>query len=203
MDLRKRLQEETKSLHDKIEQTFLLKSIILQEITLSDYQLLIKKFYGFTAPCEALIDSLTCNVLINNRKKKPWLEQDLLALKIFNDNDTKLPICLDLPVLSEYEQVLGYLYVMEGATLGGQVITKLLKNQLPITLDQGGRFFYGYGDETKLMWDDFCRNLYSINDIEQQNKVVHSASDTFNRLHKWMESKTQRSDSPNGVYLNE
>lgn len=190
MDLRKRLQEETKSLHDKIEQTYLLKKILLQEITLNDYQLLIQKFYGFITPCEALIDSLKCKSLIKNREKKPWLEQDIHALKISNNNDIKLSICLDLPVLSEYEQVLGYLYVMEGATLGGQIISKMLKTQLQITPDQGGKFFHGHGDKTKIMWHDFCSDLCSIHGIEQQNKIIHSAIDTFKRLHVWMESRT-------------
>lgn len=189
MDLRKRLQEETKSLHGKIEQTFLLKKILLQEITLSDYQLLIQKFYGFIRPCEAWIDTLACKSVIKTRKKKPWLEQDLRALKISN-KDANLLICINLPVLSEYEQVLGYLYVMEGATLGGQVITKMLKTQLQITEDKGGRFFHGYGDKTKIRWNDFCLDLLNINHIEQQNKIIHSARDTFKRLHEWMDCRT-------------
>lgn len=194
MDLWKRLKEETKSLHNKIEQTFLFKKILQQKITLRDYQLLIKKFYGFINPCEALIDSLKCKSVIENRKKKPWLEQDLHALRISIDGDTTFPRCINFPVLSEHEQVLGYLYVMEGATLGGQIITKMLQTQLQITPDQGGRFFYGYGDNTKIMWKDFCFALNSINHIEQQNKIIKSASDTFKRLHEWMEK---------GVYLNE
>lgn len=186
LDLRKRLKEETKSLHDKIEQTFLFKKILQQEITLRDYHLLIKKFYGFIRPCEDLIGSLICKSVIENRKKKPWLEQDLHALKISNNEDTKFSICYDLPVLTEHEHVLGYLYVMEGATLGGQIISKMLKAQLQITQDKGGRFFYGYGDETKMMWAEFCSFLCSIDDPQQQNKIIHSASNTFNRLHQWM-----------------
>ena len=156
-------------------------------MTLSDYQLLIHKFYSFITPCEALIDSLLCKSVIKHRKKKPWLEQDLLALRISSDNVTKFSICSDLPVLSEYEQVLGYLYVMEGATLGGQVIFKMLKTQLQITPAKGGRYFHGYGDNTEIMWNDFCLILSSIHNIDQQNKIVLSASDTFKRLHGWME----------------
>jgi len=188
MNLRKRLQEETKSLHDKIEQTFLLKKILLQEITLSNYQLLIQKFYGFITPCEALIDSLPCNLVIQNRKKNPWLEQDLHALQIPNNNETKVPICRDLPELSDDEQVLGYLYVMEGATLGGQVIAKILQTQLQITAENGGRFFHAYGEKTKIMWNDFCLDLGTVDCIEQQNKIIYSAIDTFKRFHEWMEA---------------
>lgn len=187
MDLRKQLQEETKSLHDNIEQTFLLKKILRQEITLSDYQLLIQKFYGFIRPCEVLIDSLTCKSVIKNRKKTPWLEQDSQALKLSNNNDPELSMCLYLPVLSNYEEALGYLYVIEGSTLGGQIISKILKTQLQITMNQGGRFFYGYGDQTKAMWNNFCLELYRINPIEQKNKIIHSAIQTFTQLHEWLE----------------
>ena len=185
MDLRQQLKEETKSLHDKIEQTFLLKKIPLQELTRNDYRLIIKKFYGFIAPCEARIDSLPCRSLLAARRKKPWLEQDLQALKISKNHIMRLK-CRDLPVLSEYEQVLGYLYVMEGATLGGQVITKMIQADLQISLDQGGRFFQGYGDKTKMMWDHFCSTLADIKSVEQKNKIINSASDTFKRLHDWM-----------------
>ena len=187
MDLRNRLKEETQSLHDNIEQTFLFKKILQHEITLSDYQRLIKKFYGFIIPCEELIDSLTNKYKLNARKKTPWLIQDLSALKIPTNNDSNLPKCTDLPELCEHEHVLGYLYVMEGATLGGQIITKMLNTQLALTQDSGVRFFYGYGHKTKSMWNDFCSQLSNISDTEQQNMIIHSASSTFIRLSKWMQ----------------
>lgn len=185
MDLRERLKKETKSLHDKIEQTYLLKKILQHEITFNDYKCLIKKFYAFITPCEDLINSLECRSIIENRKKIPWLEEDLHLLKM----DNKFPKCIDLPVLSEHEDVLGYLYVMEGATLGGQIISKMLKTQLQITQDNGGRYFNGYGDGTEKMWNEFCSCLSSIKDIQQQNKIILSASNTFNQLYKWMMQK--------------
>lgn len=186
MDLRKQLQERTKLLHDKIEQTFLLKKIRKQEITLSDYLLLLQKFYGFIMPCEAIIDLLTCTSVIKNRKKKHWLEQDFDALQI---STNELSICINLPILSKNEQVLGYLYVMEGATLGGQVVAKIIKNKLQITQDKGGRFFHGYGDKTRIMWNTFCLSLYEINHIEAKNEIINSAITTFLCLHEWMENE--------------
>ena len=165
----------------------MLEKILLQEITLIEYQLLIQKFYGFIIPCEILIDSLSCKSIIKNRKKKRWLEQDLDTLKILNHNENKSSSCSNLPVLSDYDHVLGYLYVMEGATLGGQMIIKMLENKLEITRTQGGRFFNSYGDKTLVMWNDFCLNLSNIAQIEQQDKIIYSASNTFNRLHEWLE----------------
>jgi hypothetical protein len=82
MDLRQRLKIETKTLHDQIEQTFLLKEILLEQITLYDYQLLIQTFYESMAPCEVMIDSLLCKPCIENKKKMPWLAQHLHTLKV-------------------------------------------------------------------------------------------------------------------------
>ncbi|MBA2709832.1 MAG: biliverdin-producing heme oxygenase [Tatlockia sp.] len=84
---------------------------------------------------------------------------------------------------------MGYLYVIEGATLGGQIIIKMIETQLQLTKNLGGRFFYGYGDKTKVMWDKFCINLNEIDSIEQQNIIITSANDTFKKLHKWLELK--------------
>lgn len=190
MDLRTQLKEETKSLHNKIEQTNLLKKIIQNELTPNDYQRLIKKFHGFITPCEDLISTLKCKSIIENRKKKPWLDQDLCALKISTLDDTTPQKCLELPVLLDYEHVLGYLYVIEGATLGGQIISKMLKTQLQITKDQGGRFFYGYGNETKKMWDEYCSLLHNISNAEHKSKIIASARNTYNLLHNWMEEES-------------
>lgn len=190
MELRQRLKDETASLHDKIEHAFLLEKILRQEITLSDYQQLIRKFYGFISPCEALIQLLPCQSLIGNRNKTPWLTQDLHTQPSFDIDKAELAQGVDLPALTDTDQVLGYLYVMEGATLGGQVIAKRLKIQLHITPENGGRYFHGYGHETKEMWAQMCLILSGIDDIKRQNKVVTSAKDTFILFHRWIEKKT-------------
>ena len=52
---------------------------------------------------------------------------------------------------------LGALYVIEGATLGGQVITRYIQSALKIDATNGGRFFAAYGDRTGLLWRDFVR----------------------------------------------
>lgn len=116
------------------------------------------------------------------------LENDLCALNFSNTQIAELPACSDLPVLFQHEHVLGYLYVMEGATLGGQVITKMLRAQLQITLDNGGCYFHGYGRETKKMWDVFCATLDSVEYGEKQDLIVSSACETFGKLNQWLEN---------------
>lgn len=190
MDLQHRLKKETKDLHDKMEQSFFFEKILLQKLSLHDYQWLMQRFYDFITPCETRITDLPYRSFITNRKKHHWIEQDLQALKISKNVYSKSSRCSKLPNLSGREHVLGYLYVMERTTLGGRVITKMLKNHLKITLDNGGRFFHGYGEGTRMMWNNFCLNLRVISDVEQQNRVIQSARETFHLLYEWMESRT-------------
>jgi heme oxygenase len=51
----------------------------------------------------------------------------------------------------------GCLYVLEGATLGGQFISRHLAT-LGIGPANGGLFFHGYGAKTGEMWKSFQTN---------------------------------------------
>jgi heme oxygenase (biliverdin-IX-beta and delta-forming) len=186
ISLRQRLQMETRTFHDQMEQSSLFKKISLKQITYDEYRLLLTNFYRFIVPCEAIITSLPCKAVIEQREKKGLLEEDLEALGVVESTYLTLPRCSHLPRLSQPEEVLGYLYVMEGATLGGQVITRLLQKQLPITTDHGGKFFFGYGKRTKEMWNNFCVILNNVNDSTQQ-QVITSACLTYATLYQWME----------------
>jgi heme oxygenase len=55
--------------------------------------------------------------------------------------------------------LIGTLYVIEGATLGGQVISRHLYRHLGFSANAGARFFNGYGDEaaTQQQWTLFCQ----------------------------------------------
>ena len=81
--------------------------------------------------------------------------------------------------------MLGYLYVIEGSTLGAQVIIQHLHSQLP-TLAGGEQFFRGYGKKTKMMWDSFCNILTQISNVTEQDSIIRSANLTYQLLYQWM-----------------
>lgn len=86
--------------------------------------------------------------------------------------------------------MLGCLYVIEGATLGGRVITRHLQNQLGTTPDSGGAFFDGYGAETGSRWKAFCTMLSQYADHsadeDRQAAIVAGANRTFETLTHWL-----------------
>lgn len=54
---------------------------------------------------------------------------------------------------------LGYMYVIEGSTLGGRVILKHVQDKLKLDEHRGASFFAGYGAETGVKWKNFLSNL--------------------------------------------
>lgn len=87
--------------------------------------------------------------------KTEWLQQDLKAVASLSDvppDSSDEPFHLVPSEKHLVSQLGGILYVMEGMTLGAMQISKALKDQMQIDVDTGGRFFVGYGKETRTCW---------------------------------------------------
>lgn len=186
MDFHNRLRQETRDHHNHIEGAHLLKAIIDGDISRSDYQLLIEKFYGYIRPCEQQIQHQPWHALLTGREKSPLLAADLLALGHQQTTLSHIHACQCLPALTEREHALGYLYVIEGSTLGGQIISKRLHETLQLKPETGSRYFTGYGKATKARWDDYCDLLNQVTDREQQNKIINAVNLTYTTLYDWM-----------------
>lgn len=185
MSMHSRLREETRTNHSQIECVPLLKKIIDGQISLDDYQQLIIKFYGYISPCEKQINAVNSDISFD-RQKLPLLIKDLLALGVESQAQADIELCHHLPDLTTRPGIIGYLYVMEGSTLGGQVISKILKNKLSLMADSGAAYFSGYGEQTKLKWNSFCQMLEIEADKCDQAIIIKSANEVFTTLHHWM-----------------
>jgi heme oxygenase len=117
------------------------------------------------------------------RRKLSYLERDLALLKIAPQ---QLPICTALPPLPAIPQALGCLYVMEGSTLGGQIITRHLKKHLNL-----GQFHYyaSYGEQVGPLWKSFGEMVNSsTSDPATESLVIEGAIHTFKALQVWLEA---------------
>lgn len=183
-----RLREETAAQHERIEQNPYAKAAFDQTLTIDQYRSYLTKFYGFIKPAE---EQLMAEGAVNHfgldmeiRTKSNLLEEDLIHLGMNPDEIAQLPLCSRLPELSSQARILGYLYVIEGSTLGGQVITKQLMKFLPLSPQSGLRYFYAYGQETKPRWTEFREAL--LNAAEDPDEIIHSAKETFRLLDAWI-----------------
>jgi heme oxygenase len=96
-----------------------------------------------------------------------------------------LPRCAELPLQLTPSHALGILYVLEGATLGGQVIGRNLSAVLKLGATNGAAFFAGYGDETRAMWKRFSEHVDRSAALDSET-VIASAVDTFEKLRSWL-----------------
>jgi heme oxygenase len=108
----------------------------------------LKIFYGFFHPLENIIKNyITNNELadINERRQSELLEKDLQSLNITYD----LKLTDELPGINNTANAFGALYVMEGSTLGGRMISKMLLKNKRVDMSHSNAFFNGY--EMKLV----------------------------------------------------
>lgn len=174
-----KLKEATRGQHEGLENTV---DVMSQMFSLDNYKTLLLKFYRFYSAIEpelAKLDLKKYGYDLSARLKTPKLESDLTALNIL-DEAKKLPVYNGLPTLDSAEKAFGSLYVIEGATLGGQIINRHLKQNLDLTTENGGLFFNGYGEKTGLMWKEFIEIATNFAFAANNDQtIVESASETF------------------------
>ena len=157
--IRPRLRQVTQDLHSSVERRFALKS---RTWTNASYRMLLARLWGFYAPFESALAGLDwrgSGILLEDRRKLPWLEADLFYLGMTRASIASLNRCHDLPRISNVHDGLGALYVLEGSTLGGQVILRTLQSQLDISPLAGGQFFASYGKQIGAMWRGYLGAL--------------------------------------------
>lgn len=154
------------------------------------YTRLLEAYYGFYRPLENLLFQIAMTIpdldwLI--RSKTPSLEADLYALGLDADDIAAIPQCKFSLHINTAADVLGVLYVLEGATLGGQSLRNGVYSRLGIDEHRGGRFFAVYGTSTLVMWRGFLACLYEVRDPAERARSVVAAEATFNTFEHWLE----------------
>src|SRR3954452_7915212 len=128
VDLMSSLRVQTRTQHDAIE-----RSRALPEPPLSRDRFLrvLQRFFTFHRiwePAIAAHESLRAFHV--SRHRLPLLRRDLLALGMQARDIDALPPCDDARELAAHEaEAIGSLYVLEGSTLGGQIISRALAQE--------------------------------------------------------------------------
>ncbi|WP_245808099.1 biliverdin-producing heme oxygenase [Deinococcus hopiensis] len=169
------LKQATRERHAEVEA---LMPVLDPALTQAAYIRLLRQLLGVVAPLEAQLLELPIPAAfgLEHRLRAPLLVRDLIALSAPTPvwPTRGMPAA---PRLSGLGQGLGTLYVLEGSTLGGQVIGRHLRVALDITAEWGGAYFHAHGEGTGAMWRAFgeALNLWE-GDAEE---VVAGANLTF------------------------
>jgi heme oxygenase len=187
--LRDQLRLHTRAQHERIEATLNIPSSIRNR---DDYTRLLGALYGFHMPLETTLleheAALSAvGVKLSARRKAHKARADLQALRVGSEASHELALCPAPPTLSTWRHALGSLYVVEGSTLGGQVIARQLRRHLNLQAALHLRFFSAYGARTGTMWRAFVAALDGLNlAAEDAADVLQGAEATFAALECWM-----------------
>ena len=186
------LRERTKQAHAGLEQTAVMAPLSGENVSQRQYQDALAALYGFYSPAERLLYAQSpCEaVAMGIGAKAPALRQDLLALGMAVSEIEALPLCADLPLPDGAARQLGMLYVLEGATLGGQVIRKRLVASFAEKTPDVTHFHGFHGDGAGPWWKRFQSQLAEKLDIDPiaTEAAVQSALETFASLECWLSS---------------
>lgn len=184
MTLLERLKIETRPAHDRIERAVDIESRITSQ---DAYRALLARLYGFHAAWEPLAEAaLGDPAFFRARRKTGLLVRDLTALGLGEDDVARLPLCEGLRPMPGPAAALGAMYVVEGSTLGGALIARLVERRLGLLPETGCAYFRSYGRSTAAMWRSFGARLLSASSPATDDAVVASACLTFEAMESWL-----------------
>ncbi len=119
----------------------------------------------------------------------PLIERDLAALAGRAPEDSADPsrILAKLQSLGNTGEIAGMLYVVEGSTLGGNVLLGVLGKRAGVTAASGASFFAPHGENPQPCWAEYVQLLSRLSsEPGTEHDVVHGAKTTFTTLQEWI-----------------
>jgi heme oxygenase len=184
--LRLRLKRETAAVHQHLEAQL---GLLDPSLDVHRYRRVLETFYGFYVPVEIDVMRRAANeppLGFPLRARAGLIERDLLALGLSPAELAALALCSDRPELSCFEDLAGCLYVLEGACLGGQVLTPLLHRRLGLAKDSGAAFFAGDEEWTLPRWTVVVAWLDGLPRAGASTaQIISAAKATFDAFARW------------------
>jgi heme oxygenase len=186
-----RLDLETRALHPDADARW--SELLSPELTIEEYSSTLVAAYGFEAPVEtalALTSGVNAALALRPRARTGLLVQDLLALGFTPSAIARLPQCCQIVPYRDVAEALGWLYVVERATLLHDALRRHLETALP-RATHAFCFLRAYEGHTGMRWQELGAALDHVatsEDIEDQ--IVAAARDAFAMQRHWISTET-------------
>ena len=182
-----RLKQDTQAVHASLETHIDLFKRVRSD---QSYRALLESFYGLHHPYDSLIQGTASEISpwlpdVRSRTRIEALRRDLGVLGNSTLND--LPQAT-IPSFQTTAEMFGCLYVLEGSTLGGQIISRHIRETLNYTPENGCAFFSAYGSNVGEMWMKFRVGIeaYSESHPQYNDDVIAFATKTFQTFEQWI-----------------
>jgi heme oxygenase (biliverdin-IX-beta and delta-forming) len=178
------LRPQTQDAHSELEAQL---GLLEQPASTEYYAHLLSRFLGFHLVWEEDLKAFPALAReLEGRSRLRHLRHDLRTLGVTDAGISSVPLCGDAHNLTANEaRALGSFYVLEGSTLGGQLITRHLSSAHGLPTE-GLSYFNPYGSRTGEMWRSFRRWLEIQAQHHAASDIVAGARATFVVLQKWL-----------------
>jgi heme oxygenase len=183
------LKEKTAPLHRALEENAGIWDCLSSRARYGD---LLVRFWGIYSAAEGQLAALEELPRwlpdLSRRWKRSALELDLNHLGIAPESWS---ICTGITEIRTVAAGFGWLYVLEGSTLGGQLIKRRVQDRLGLGAENGCQFFSSYGAEVGPMWRSFGQSLESFCQANPncRDQVIERAETAFGCFAHWLGSK--------------
>lgn len=176
------MREGTETEHHRVERHTVLRPLTTSSLSTQQYARVIAAFIGFYAPLERHMRETWSHIDFPNYRYQP-------RLPLLLEDQGALPICAVTPCTGAPEftcedELIGALYVLEGATQGGRVIAPLLLERLALTENTGARYFNLYRQHG---WQEFRTMVGQCQRNHDFDVAVAAARSTFQHLHSHLD----------------
>ena len=184
-----RLQLETRSLHPDADAPWV--ELMTFDATRELYISTLVATYGFEAPIEAAL-SMTAGVSrvlqLRQRARSGFIVQDLLAFGFTPSRIARLPQCSRIMPFRDLSEALGWIYVVERATLLHETVKHHLSAYLPGV--SAYSYLSAYEGVAEQRWEDLGHALDLVHLMyDSGDQILAGARSAFGVLHEWMEGE--------------
>ena len=174
------LKQATHELHRKLDRASGMTRLMARDLKRAEYVNVLQTLQGIYAGIEPKMQAAERLVgkIATWDCKADWLACDLRHLQHEQGAvaASSVPQSIQergsLPSIDTLAKLAGCLYVLEGSTLGGRVISARLRSNASLQADGALRFFSAYGDQTPLRWSACCA---AIDACLPQEELCHEA----------------------------
>ena len=181
------LRDATRDIHDQFETGL---RIATPDAGRADYLAFISAMYGWLQPFEARLWQAGWPAPLTpeaRSRKAAWLEADLHAAGLDDDAIARLPRAPVAVHLDSVAQRIGTAYVLEGAQLGSQLLSRTLKPRLA---PWPARWLSGYGEQASIYWLAFRQEAESqLADEALRAEAAVAARAAFSALANWFRER--------------
>lgn len=188
------LEAETSELMGRVAQAL---DMLGEQTSWLDYRLYLYRMYGFHIAAErALAAAPELSTVIADadlrNNKVALVAHDLVALGISRRDLQQLPR-MAVPAMRDLAEAVGWMYVVERATLDAREIGRHLRKRLPLELQTARAYVSCYGDEVETRWRELGDGIeqFAVTPAVTA-RVAAAANDCLFRLLRWLRPTSAR-----------